>query len=353
MDIIEATKRYEAWLGGQIPLLPADLRLKHSRMRGEAFAFLRATYYRWAQEWLAVCGPLARGVRVLSVGDLHVENFGTWRDAEGRLVWGVNDLDEAYPLPFTNDLIRTAASALLAGDQLALSPVDLYGQILRGYQDCLKAGGRPFVLVDRESALRAMVRRRLLKPKKFWDKLRAIRPLRRPPPADAEKAIRALLPERKLPLRFGHRIAGLGSLGRERYTALGAWTGGPIAREAKACALSACVWAGGAERRMFVERLALTAVRAPDPLWEVRGRWLVRRLSPECFRLELSELPEERNERALLYAMGWEIANIHLGSGSGAAIRRDLRKLPGDWLLRAAKLMRDHVLADWRAFRKG
>jgi len=32
---------------------------------------------------------------VLAVGDLHVENFGTWRDAEGRLIWGVNDFDES------------------------------------------------------------------------------------------------------------------------------------------------------------------------------------------------------------------------------------------------------------------
>jgi hypothetical protein len=25
--------------------------------------------------------------RVLGVGDIHLENFGTWRDAEGRMVW--------------------------------------------------------------------------------------------------------------------------------------------------------------------------------------------------------------------------------------------------------------------------
>src|SRR5260370_32652719 len=47
---------------------------------------------------------------VLAVGDLHVENFGTWRDAEGRLTWGVNDFDEAYPLPYTIDLARLATS---------------------------------------------------------------------------------------------------------------------------------------------------------------------------------------------------------------------------------------------------
>ena len=39
------------------------------------------------------------------VGDLHVENYGTWRDAEGRLVCGNNDFDETCPLPYTNDVV--------------------------------------------------------------------------------------------------------------------------------------------------------------------------------------------------------------------------------------------------------
>ena len=51
---------------------------------------------------------------MLGVGDLHVENFGTWRDAEGRLIWGINDFDEACPMPYTIDLVRLAASADLA-----------------------------------------------------------------------------------------------------------------------------------------------------------------------------------------------------------------------------------------------
>ena len=53
-------------------------------------------------------------LRVLAVGDIHLENFGTWRDADGRLVWGVNDFDEAAQMPYVLDLVRLAASALLA-----------------------------------------------------------------------------------------------------------------------------------------------------------------------------------------------------------------------------------------------
>jgi uncharacterized protein (DUF2252 family) len=96
--IKEATERYEAWLGQHLPLVPADLAAKHQRMAADVFSFLRATYYRWVQVWPETCAALAGAPRVLAVGDLHVENFGTWRDLEGRLIWGINDLDEAAPL---------------------------------------------------------------------------------------------------------------------------------------------------------------------------------------------------------------------------------------------------------------
>src|SRR4029077_12321819 len=100
------TARYETWLAARIPLIRAELELKHRAMSAGTFPFLRATFYRWAECWRATVGDAAEPPLVLAVGDLHVENFGTWRDAEGRLIWGVNDFDEAWPLPYTNDLIR-------------------------------------------------------------------------------------------------------------------------------------------------------------------------------------------------------------------------------------------------------
>jgi len=124
MTIQKATASYEKWLGEQIPLLPEDLERKHEAMRSSPFLFLRATYYRWTQQWPHVKKSLRNAKQVLAVGDLHVENFGTWRDAEGRLVWGINDFDEACRLPYTYDLIRLAASARLAtsAGNLAVEP---------------------------------------------------------------------------------------------------------------------------------------------------------------------------------------------------------------------------------------
>src|SRR5579871_1505381 len=105
MNIIDATTAYETWLAEHLALIDGDLAVKHRAMVGRPFAFLRATFYRWMQLWPALCGALAEAPEVLAVGDLHIENFGTWRDREGRLVWGINDFDEAYPLAYAADLV--------------------------------------------------------------------------------------------------------------------------------------------------------------------------------------------------------------------------------------------------------
>ena len=90
MGIREATRAYDGWAQRQIPFVAQDLRLKHRLMAEAAFPFLRATFYRWIGVWREACPELASAPRLLAVGDLHVENFGTWRDLEGRLVWGIN-----------------------------------------------------------------------------------------------------------------------------------------------------------------------------------------------------------------------------------------------------------------------
>jgi uncharacterized protein (DUF2252 family) len=165
MNIRKATEKYETWLARHLRIIEPDLQFKHEQMRTAPFPFLRATYYRWAQIWTAVCEEAAHAPRVLAVGDLHVENFGTWRDIEGRLVWGINDFDEAWRLPYTNDLIRLANSALMAemnADQKAgLSA------LLNGYREAVEAGGRPFVLAENHPALRQMATARLHDPEPY------------------------------------------------------------------------------------------------------------------------------------------------------------------------------------------
>jgi hypothetical protein len=95
------------------------------------------------------------------------------------------------------------------------------------------------------------------------------------------------------------------------------------------------------------------AVRSPDPFVQMRGRWIVRRLSPHCCRIELSVLPRGREELRLLFAMGWETGNIHLGSRSVVKpIRQHLDRQKAAWLSAAARSMADAVTWDWRAWKK-
>jgi hypothetical protein len=65
MDIKQATVAYEDWL--KIPLIAADLKLKHQHMAESSFQFLRATFYRWSQLWPEICPELNRGKRPSSM----------------------------------------------------------------------------------------------------------------------------------------------------------------------------------------------------------------------------------------------------------------------------------------------
>jgi hypothetical protein len=355
-DIGECTRSYEKWLASRIPLIQEDLRLKHAEMKKVRFAFMRATFYRWAEVWPQVCRDLASAPEALSVGDLHIENFGTWRDADGRLIWGVNDFDEAAWLPYTLDLTRLVASANIEIDanQIALNRKSVCEAVLAGYRKGLLAGGRPFVLAENHAALREMARHRLKNPEKYWANLSRLPEVKGGVPGSARKAIIRMLPRPDMPHVIVHRVAGLGSLGRHRFLGIGVWKGGTVAREAKALAPSACVWAseGKLSDRIFYQEILDRSVRCPDPWVRMSKRWIVRRLAPDCSRIELSALPKQRAEIRLLQAMGWETANVHVGTANARDILKDLKKRPPGWLYNAAREMVDAVTADWMRWRK-
>jgi hypothetical protein len=350
-----STRAYERWLRRHLALVSEDLDLKHTRMAQGIFPFFRATFYRWAEIWSAICPDLAAAPAVLAVGDLHVENFGTWRDAEGRLVWGVNDFDEAYPLPYTNDLLRLATSAHLAVAHLALSLKDACEAILAGYAAALDRGGEPFVLEEKHAWLREAATGDLRDPVAFWDKLGGLQPITQGVPKTVRKVLARMLPERDLTFDIFHRSAGMGSLGRQRFVAVAEWRGGKVAREAKALAPSACLLAaGGLGSTIHYADLIAQAVRVPDPFLRVCGRWIVRRLAPHCTRIELDALPKVRDEKCLLQAMGFETANVHLGTPKARKrILRDLATRKAAWLPNAVRAMAKAVLSDWRSWRTG
>jgi hypothetical protein len=357
MNIVKATRKFEDWLRLQIRLVEPDLRFKHEQMAAALFPFFRATFYRWLQVWPEECASLDRVPQILSVGDLHVENFGTWRDTDGRLVWGINDFDEAAVYPYTMDLVRLATSAVLAAreNRLAMKPKDAAAAILAGYRLGMEAGGLPFVLGENHVWLRAIAESKLRDPVLFWGKIGRLPTIRGPIPESAREAIEHLLPEPRMPYRLARRRAGLGSLGRLRVVAIAEWKGGLLAREAKALTASALEWLH--PRRALAEILYAAilhrSVRCHDPYVQMRGHWIVRRLSPSCSRIELETLGTSRGELRLLHAMGRETANIHLGTQEKRReILKDLRGRKGNWLLASAEAMAEAVEKDWKVWKE-
>ena len=357
MNVVKATRNFEEWLGHRTDLVQKDLRLKHENMKAAIFPFLRATFYRWAQIWPEICPDLAKAPQALAVGDLHIENFGTWRDVEGRLIWGVNDFDEVHPLSYANDLVRLAVSAHLAAEagNLPLKHNDICDSILEGYSEGVRSGGLPFVLGENHDWLRQIAESELRDPIHFWAKMDALPTVKADVPISAIDALEHLMPARGLSYRLARRVAGLGSLGHARYVAIADWKGGRIAREAKALVSSACYWAKGHQGppEILYQTIISRAVRCPDPFVQLRGRWIVRRLSPHCSRIELTTLHAPGKELRLLHAMGSETANIHLGTNTARKpILKHLQKQKAKWLHGAAEDMVKAVRADWKTWRK-
>ncbi|MEU1292179.1 DUF2252 domain-containing protein [Streptomyces sp. NPDC005840] len=140
---------------------PAAFRVKFRKMAASAFAFYRGTACLFYHDLEAERrgGPFQdeRTSRVWIHGDLHAENFGTYMDSNGRLVFNVNDFDEAYVGPFTWDLKRFAASIALVGYAKALSDdqitelVEVYAGAYRERIHALATGAKsdevpPFTL---------------------------------------------------------------------------------------------------------------------------------------------------------------------------------------------------------------
>jgi len=117
---------------------PRAFRGKFRKMASDPFAFYRGSACLFYADVTKVKDAWAddRTSRVWIHGDLHVENFGSYMNSDGRLVFDVNDFDEAYVGHFSWDLRRFVGSLALMGWQKAL-PEDairsLVGAYLRAY----------------------------------------------------------------------------------------------------------------------------------------------------------------------------------------------------------------------------
>lgn len=372
-DIRTATKRFETWLEGQLDasggLDPGALELKRTKMSASAFDFLRGTFYRWAERWLA---EGASGVAIASVGDLHVENFGGWEDAQGVQVWGINDFDEACLLPWTSDLTRLGVSAVIG---LASSPMKdvtesaALAAILQGYATGLGVGtsnGKavPWNPANFPAALVALAAKTT--PAEFWEKQDKKLVPAEDMPASAPTALAKLLGDGAQEVKHQQRkpndLKGTGSLGKRRYFALGKVNNERVMVEAKAFAPSALELLRPGNAGPGLQDMVNALGSLAEPEYQLDMPWVVRRLSPEMVKSAVDDLAKLRNKgkitvaevTELLSGMGAALAGIHSLDPAAATVATELASNLTDpaWYAGLVEAWRLRTLADFEEFTK-
>lgn len=231
---------------------PERLALKYRAMRTSPFAFLRGSCHLFYDELASASLP-AGAPLVWACGDLHLENFGSYKGDNRLVYFDMNDFDEAALAPCTWDLARLLASVLVAARTLGVDEAGAL-RLCRGfidaYANALATGKARWV--ERETA-QGMVRELLDEPRnrsraQFLDrrtervgKHRSIRiDGRKALAVDAaqrrriESFMRAFARAQPNPgyyrlLDVARRIAGTGSLGVERFVLLIKGKGSPDA----------------------------------------------------------------------------------------------------------------------------
>ena len=349
MSFVADNDAFETWLRTQCDVVEDDLDYKHKRMCKSTFIFLRATYFRWATQIPTLLPNLMNAPKVLCVGDAHTENFGTWRDSEGRLVWGVNDFDDAAVMPYALDLVRLATSVRLA-DSDKYSQREAAEAIAQGYAGGL-AEPRPTLLDEKQQWMREYVACTDEERLHFMTEVDEYPDAQ--PPASVQDGLRKSLPSDAEIIRYSSRRKGGGGLGRPRYVAVAFWNGGKIVREAKALVPSAWEWARGniSAKPKFLE-LAKQKYRAPDPFLDTDDGFVYRRIAADSRKVELGQPPKFTLALRVLKAMGFELGAIHAADTNSPAAKEHFVSRPPGWLHESAKTAAaalDRDYQKWRA----
>jgi uncharacterized protein (DUF2252 family) len=379
---------------------PERLALKYRRMRVNAFAFFRGTCHLFYEDWTKG-GPLDAAPLARISGDLHLENFGSYKGDNRLGYFDLNDFDEAYLAPATWDLARFVTSLYLAADALGIGDGDtraLGATFLDAYGIALHDGKSRWV--ERSTAegivrrllrrVKRRTRRQLLddmttgrhKGRKFTIDGQHRLAVSRADRAAVVASMRAFAASDHCPEDFSggflrvldvtRRIAGTGSLGIRRFCVLVEGRGGPDGnfvldlKEARRSALAPYGtapqpdWANDAARVVAVQRRAEAI--APALLHVVtmgRSSFVLKELQPAIDRLTIDESTSGDDLGLIMETMGSLLGWSHLrGNGrQGSAIADELVTFGGErWWAREtlayARKYRDVVKADYAEFAK-
>ncbi len=265
---------------------PLDLqKSKYDKMKKDPFSFFRGSCHLFHEDW-PIGAKIDRAPQLFICGDLHLENFGTYKGANRQVYFGINDFDEGRYAPLTRDITRLAVSVLLVGKMLGLEKADraaLAANLLDNYRQTLLTGQHQNLKkaegIVGDLLVKSANRSRLDLLKKYLgdvdsdklqekaDKILAI--------ADTQKnqvlavyrdwAKQQSNPEFYECLDIKQRLAGLGSLGVDRYLLLVVGKGDHqryLLDLKEQPALLASPWSSSAQRVLTVQSLRQSPVPA-------------------------------------------------------------------------------------------
>jgi uncharacterized protein (DUF2252 family) len=220
---------------------PVNLqKIKYDKMRKDPFSFFRGSCHLFHEDW-PIGAEIDRAPQLFVCGDLHLENFGTYKGADRQVYFGINDFDDGMYTSLTRDITRLAVSMLLVSETLELEKVDrsaLVTNLLDNYRQTLLTGKHQ-KLKDSQGVVGDLLvksadRSRLELLKKYLgdvdsdrlqekeDKILAIADSNRDQilAVYSDWAKQQSKPEFYECLDIKQRLAGLGSLGVDRYLLL-------------------------------------------------------------------------------------------------------------------------------------
>jgi len=113
--------------------------IKFDTLSESLFSFFRGTALLFYRD---MAGDDAWMPTVLTLGDVHPENFGVMPNADNVPIFSVNDFDEAYYAPFTWDIKRGAVGFLIAaeteGDLKRKHRITIVRRFVQGYIDAMQ-----------------------------------------------------------------------------------------------------------------------------------------------------------------------------------------------------------------------
>ena len=124
------------------PFLPDMIKLKYEAMAENIFRFYRGTCHLFYQD-LAAAQALPKSPLTWICGDLHLENFGSYKGDNHMVYFDLNDFDEGLLAPAAWELVRMLTSIIIAFENLELEEikaVNMARQFMKNYATTLTRG---------------------------------------------------------------------------------------------------------------------------------------------------------------------------------------------------------------------